>query len=472
MASHSVIWFRNDLRVYDNPALVQACAESDKVTAVFCVCEEQWRSHGVGARRLQFIQEALKSLSVSLGHLNIGLHGINAENFSNSAHQLMEFCQAQGVDKILFNAEYALDEARRDELIYKLASAAGIDVQSLHGSALVPPGSVLTKTGQPYKVFTAFKREWLRVVQDYPLQPQAVPSKKSSSTLTAKASVPSFTGSKPLAELPMATEEAAHSALADFVESQLFDYAEQRDLPAVEGTSQLSPYLAQGLISARVCLHTARLHNQGEFDGGQAGCATWINELVWRDFYLHLLHAFPAISLRKALRAETERVPWCYDQALFQQWCEGRTGFPLVDAAMRQLNETGWMHNRLRMVTATFLTKYLLIDWRWGEDYFMRQLTDGHFAANNGGWQWCASTGTDAAPYFRILSPVRQGERFDPDAEFIKRFVPELAAVPAKIIHKPGHRDLLATGYPAPMVDLAEGKAACLAAFKFAASSA
>jgi len=205
--------------------------------------------------------------------------------------------------------------------------------------------------------------------------------------------------------------------------------------------------------------------NHGEYFSGQVGALTWLNELIWREFYQHLLAENPRLSCYKPYRIDTEHVPWRYDSEEFMRWTEARTGFPLVDAAMRQLNQTGWMHNRLRMVAAMFLCKYLLIDWRWGERYFMEHLIDGEIAANNGGWQWCASTGTDAAPYFRLLSPVRQAERFDPHGEFQKHWLPELASVPAKILFQPGHPQLLATGYPPPMIDTRAARERVLQAF-------
>ncbi|MFN3237947.1 MAG: cryptochrome/photolyase family protein, partial [Pseudomonadales bacterium] len=266
-------------------------------------------------------------------------------------------------------------------------------------------------------------------------------------------------------ELSPTTEQAALEQLESFVAERGADYQKNRDLPALEGTSRLSAALAVGLVSPVQCFHEAVAASDGDLSKSQ-GLETWVSELIWREFYINVIYCWPDVCKGKAFRPETDAVAWRYDEKDFALWCEGKTGFPIVDAAMRQLNETGWMHNRLRMVTAMFLTKYLLIDWRWGEQYFMSHLVDGHFAANNGGWQWSASTGTDAAPYFRLLSPIRQGERFDPDGDFIKRFIPELKDVSSKALHKPGCSELTETGYPAPMVDLKVAREACLAAFK------
>ena len=261
------------------------------------------------------------------------------------------------------------------------------------------------------------------------------------------------------------SESAALDLLSDFVTNRISHYREDRDVPSIEGTSRLSAALAVGLISPLQCFNAAVNASDGDLTTNQ-GAETWVSELIWREFYLNVIYCWPNICKGQAFRPEMDGVAWRYDEADFNRWCEGKTGFPIVDAAMRQLNETGWMHNRLRMVTAMFLSKYLLIDWRWGERYFMRHLIDGHFAANNGGWQWSASTGTDAAPYFRLLSPIRQGERFDPNGDFIRRFVPELKSVDSKSLHKPGSPALLATGYPEPMIDLKQAREDCLNAFK------
>lgn len=467
MNQHSLVWFRNDLRIADNPALRRAFQNSDQVSAVFFVTPSQWQSHHLSARRIEFTSRALQSLQTDLAQLGVKLHVITVDHFADVPERLIDLCREQNVRQLCFNREYALDESRRDQQVHEHCKREGIEVFTAHGSVVIPPGAVCNHQNAMYRVFTPFKRAWLQTLAQYDRAPYPAP-KAIGKPLPAIA----------LAEIPRdnavdlsrfpAGEAEAHRRLKRFTEEDLADYHRDRDIPAIEGTSMLSPYLSMGLLSPRACLHALRMANEGELSSGNEGAQTWLSELIWREFYIHILAAFPHVSRHKPFKPKTDLVPWRHNEAEFKRWCEGNTGFPLVDAAMRQLNTTGWMHNRLRMVTATFLTKYLLIDWRWGEQYFMEQLVDGHLAANNGGWQWSASTGTDAAPYFRILSPVRQGERFDHKAEFIKTYVEELRECPAKIIHKPGHADLLEAGYPAPMVDLKAGKERCLSAFQFA----
>lgn len=265
-----------------------------------------------------------------------------------------------------------------------------------------------------------------------------------------------------------AGEAEAQGRLSRFLDETIDDYQQLRDLPAKPGTSQLSAYLAAGVISPRQCLHGALASNRGEFDSGSAGVQTWINELLWREFYKHILTGYPQVSRHRAFRAQTEALPWRDAPADLEAWEQGRTGFPIIDAAMRQLLHTGWMHNRLRMVVAMFLSKNLLIDWRKGERYFMRHLIDGDLAANNGGWQWSASTGTDAVPYFRIFNPISQSQRFDPQGRFIRHWLPELRDLDDKTIHEPvKHRDLFDNNlYHCPMVNLSSSRQRALEAFK------
>jgi deoxyribodipyrimidine photo-lyase len=258
-------------------------------------------------------------------------------------------------------------------------------------------------------------------------------------------------GVPPVAGLPTAGEAAARRRLHGFLNGAVVDYPVGRDLPGIDGTSRLSPYLRFGMVSARECV--AEAFEQVAADPRAArGARKWIDELIWREFYSAILAEHPRV-LRRAYKQDYDALVWDDDDERFAAWCEGRTGYPIVDAGMRQLVATGWMHNRARMLTASFLTKDLLLDWRRGERFFQQHLLDGDPASNNGGWQWTASTGTDAQPWFRIFNPTRQGERFDPDGAYVRRWIPELDAVPVEAVHRPWELPALAPGYPAPLVD-------------------
>ena len=477
----TAVWFRTDLRVEDNPALYHACQSGGEVMALFIFTPQQWRRHHVSARRLALMAAALQALQRHLAQLGIPLHCHSCPDFAAVPAALEAIIRSERLTALAVNREYAWDEVRRDQAVAGLCARRGVHWHSWHASTVAPPGSVLTRQGSPYKVFTPFRRSWLERLALSERDALPLPAPRAAAdplappggSLDGAACSPLTSGLAEEAVAGWPADEASASQRLDrFLEQAASRYHHDRDVPALDATSRLSPCLTLGILSPRQCLHRARLLNDGAPIGGRPGLDAWINELIWRDFYLHVVHAFPQVCRHLPFRAETDRVAWRRHAGDFAAWCDGATGYPLVDAAMHQLNETGWMHNRLRMVTAMFLSKYLLIDWRLGERYFMERLIDGHFPSNNGGWQWSASTGTDAAPYFRLLSPVRQAQRFDPDAAFIRRFLPRLSGLPAKLIHQPGHPALLSTGYPAPMVDLSFARARCLAAFKAASSAA
>ncbi|CAM5189146.1 cryptochrome/photolyase family protein [Alishewanella longhuensis] len=298
------------------------------------------------------------------------------------------------------------------------------------------PGTVLTQQGEIYKVFTPFKRNWLAKLAASGVQCFTKPAAQKPFNLKLPALPLMEEGDNSSAAWSVAELDVLNR-MRSFCQQRVQDYASARDFPAVDGTSSLSAYLAIGVLSAQQCV--ARLQHEAaqQLEQEKSGASIWLSELIWRDFYKHILVAFPKLIKHQAFQPETDKINWPNNAALFEAWCNGETGYPIVDAAMRQLNETGWMHNRLRMITASFLVKDLHIDWRWGERYFMSKLIDGDFAANNGGWQWAASTGTDAAPYFRIFNPVTQSERFDPSGDFIRRYLPQLASKTNKETHWP-----------------------------------
>jgi len=461
----SLVWFRNDLRVDDNPALYDACAHGD-VIAVFCLCNRQWRSHDTGDNRFAFLLDSLHALAGDLHGLGIPLRLVTEPWFDGLATRLVKVAQSAQADTLAFNEEYPLNERVRDSQVRRAFEAAGMAVTAHHGGTLQPPGTVMTNSGEPYTVFTPFKRRWLGQCNGSVIDPLPRPRRQRRPKID-DSSLPEQTDGvrrdRVAQQWPGGPREAQRR-LDDFIDNRAARYQEDGDFPGIDGTSSLSPYLSVGSISARACLHAAFQANDGRLHGGSAGLSNWISELIWRDFYRHVTAHFPHVSRGQAFRRELDALPWRHAPAELAAWQAGRTGYPLVDAAMRQLNATGWMHNRLRMVTAMFLSKHLLLDWRLGERYFMEQLVDGDFAANNGGWQWSASTGTDAAPYFRIFNPFTQAKRFDPEGTFVRRYVPELADAPTRAVLNPEKYPV--DGYCAPMVDHRMARQRALDSFK------
>jgi deoxyribodipyrimidine photo-lyase len=466
----ALIWFRNDLRTDDNTALLNALRHHRRVGAVFYATPQQWREHDMAPVKAAFIWRTLEQLHAALAKLNIPLWVRVVPDYAAITSDLVKLATEHQVDTVFANREYPVNEIARDVAVAMALAEKSIALKLFHDATLLLPGSVLTQQGQPFKVFTPFKRAAMQLIAGEPIQceqPKRGEAWCESPVLPVslyKKFWP-FQLSEVAEKLWPAGEKAAFKQLQLFANEKMHAYDERRDFPELDGTSRLSPYLALGVISIRRCMEAALALNGGHWADGDKGTATWVNELLWREFYIHVLQAFPQVAKYQPMRPDTDAVPWRYDAADFRRWCEGRTGYPLVDAAMRQLVQTGWMHNRLRMVSAMFLCKYLLIDWRWGERFFMQHLIDGDLAANNGGWQWSASTGTDAVPYFRLLSPVRQAERFDAAGTFTRALVPELQDVDAKWLLKPGDPHLLAAGYPAPIVDLKAGRERALAAF-------
>ncbi|ERP96335.1 deoxyribodipyrimidine photo-lyase [Marinobacter sp. ES-1] len=456
-----LVWFRNDLRLADNPALTAACRSGHPVRACFMVTPQQWQEHDWSAARVQFVLEHANSLARELAKLGISLSFLNADTFAGSLGTLEGFCQKHGITALHFNEEYGINERRRDKQLHDRLAAQDIKVNKYRDQTVAPVGQILTQQNEPYSVFTPFSRRWRSWIEEtqpslYPAPPAQGPEMQAEQIDTLPAP---FSNAPP--PLVPTGEDAAHNQLDTFLAERAKDYKNNRDFPALDGTSQLSPYLANGVLSGRQCLIAAR---QAGVSGD--GIETWINEIAWRDFYINILYHYPRVSMGRAFKKETEALLWNKPGDNFEAWKEGRTGIPIVDAAMRQLKTTGWMHNRLRMITAMFLTKNLFIDWRLGEAWFMQNLVDGFLASNNGGWQWSASTGTDAAPYFRVFNPVTQSERFDPKGEFIRQWVPELAKLDNKRIHDPSKGGVIPKGYPRPIVDLKESRKEAIARFQ------
>lgn len=461
-----LVWFRQDLRVADNIALKRACEDqSASVYGIYIATPEQWRAHDMAPIREQFIRAHVASLNESLKQLGIPLIYMEVDTFDDIAAVMAAFVDEHQFTHVFSNREYGWNEKKRDEEVATRLIDVACQFELFHDQGILPPG-LLTQTGKPYTVFTPFKKKWLQQIRQQRQGLQLPIESRSWPDTIDSVSPPAITVGGNLADWPIG-ESAAHERLGKFCEQRIYDYQKARDFPSEDGTSKLSAWLAAGVISSRQCLEMALSANSGRLSSGNEGIDCWISELVWRDFYIHILDSFPQISKNQPFRTNTENIQWRNDPDEFQAWCEGRTGYPIVDAAMRQLVSTGWMHNRLRMVVAMFLSKHLLIDWRWGERFFMQHLIDGHLAANNGGWQWAASTGTDAVPYFRIFNPISQSKRFDAKGDFIRRFVPELSAVDAKAIHLPADslRQEHAPDYPAPIINLSERRELALTAF-------
>jgi deoxyribodipyrimidine photo-lyase len=461
--SINLFWFRSDLRTRDNLALNAALAEGP-VVALYIATPEQWRRHDDAPIKLDFWRRNLLELENKLKEIGVPLVLCQVADYAGIPELFEEIIHKWEVSSVYFNAEYPLHESRRDDDISLFCRAHDVKVKVSHDQCLLQPGSILNNSGLPFKVFTPYSRKCRSMLY----VSEKVESVGVSGALT-----------KPLTKLDKqcrldqidwpeansnwetlwpAGEKHAQHLLAIFCKSAVADYKKQRDFPALDGTSTLSPWLNAGVLSIRDCWRNASVWHQGE------GVETWKNELLWREFYRHIIFHFPHVSQNQPFKDSQEHVPWRYDKEEFTRWCEGKTGIPIIDAAMRQLLETGWMHNRLRMITAMFLSKHLLIDWRWGERFFMQHLVDGDFSANNGGWQWSASTGTDSVPYFRVFNPVTQSKRFDGEGEFIRRYVPELIDLDKKSIHQPGL--FKPDEYPLPIIDLKFGRERVLNAFR------
>lgn len=432
----SLYWMRRDLRVLDNPALFYACEQSEQVIALYITTPQQWQQHHLSYRQSDLIQRQLKALQQELATLGIPLLVIDGEDFNSQPKQLQQLIEQLGVEALYANLELEWNESQRDNLLQQTLSIPNF---WYHERTLLEPSSLRNGSGKPYQVFTPFGKACRQRLIEQGVHCLPKPKTRLSSPDLSEIR-------EGLRHWPYPTEESQRfqvgteailTQMRRFVIEQAEQYKEQRDFPALAGTSVLSPYLAIGALSTRQCI--ARIcYEYGALEQLPEGVDCWLNELLWREFYQHVMVHWPHVMKGQCFKADYEALPWHNDQALFRAWCEGKTGFPIVDAAMRQLNETGWMHNRLRMITASFLCKDLLIDWRWGERYFMSKLVDGDLAANNGGWQWAASTGTDAAPYFRVFNPLTQSKRFDPDGDFIRSYCYELENCSNKQLHQQG----------------------------------
>lgn len=457
-------WFRRDLRLSDNTSLYQAEQAADEVIPVFCFDAKVLARNEFGPASVEFMLRSLVSLQKNLETAGSKL----ILRQGDSLQELLRLAKKVKASAIYWNKKYDPYTLPRDAAIERACHEAEIETKTFSDFIIQEPSSIKTNQNKPYTVFTPFLKKWLTLPQ-----PKVLPRFKGKGSLVrsmpsiAMPTLKKLGFSLPFAVAP-AGEPEAHKLLDHFISHGVSNYDEQRDFPMLPGTSRLSPHLRFGTISARTVYSSVSFSKKKKKARAQKNREVYLKELVWRDFYVHVLYHFPHV-VKGAFRPGYDQLEWSNNLEHFKAWCEGETGYPLVDAAMRQLNTTGWMHNRLRMVVSMFLTKDLHISWQWGEKYFLEKLVDGELAANNGGWQWSASTGTDAAPYFRIFSPISQSQKFDPKGAFIKQFVPELTSLSAKEIHAPWERGLdklTALHYPTPIVDHAKERQKTLLLFK------
>lgn len=483
-----LVWFRRDLRHTDNAALYYALKHCTRVWCVFVFDTtilqpliDGWKrrrgSEKPQDRRIEFILASLGELDRSLRDAGGGLivlHGDPREAIPELAEKL-------GVDAVFTNHDYEPVANERDLSVREKLVEAQRQLLTFKDQVIFEADEILNGQNKPFAVFTPYRNAWLKRLSPFDLKPYPVesyarhleaPPKELDRGMPSLLSLGFARSNFEALKLPPGMT-GAQQLLDDF-QTRIDSYTDRRDFPAAKGPSYLSVHLRFGTVSIRTLVrlaHALSLQQDGK------GAATWLSELIWRDFYFMVLHHHPRIAKGASFKPEFDRLRWesgKHADDLFAAWCDGRTGYPLIDAAMAQINQTGYMHNRLRMVTASFLVKDLGVDWRWGEQYFADLLNDFDFSANNGGWQWAASTGCDAQPWFRIFNPVTQSEKFDADGRFIKRYLPQLANVPPRWIHAPWRASAaqlatwgvtLGKDYPAPIVDHAEARERTLARF-------
>jgi deoxyribodipyrimidine photo-lyase len=460
-------WIRRDLRLSDNQALAAALARADQVVPVYVLDPELLSAPTAGPKRVAFLFEGLRRLDADLRAKGSWLTVRRGE----PAHELHRLARETGAQAVFAEEDYWPYARQRDARV-----GAALQLILTGGLTVHHPDAVVKGNGAPYTVFTPFGRAWkglpLPEARSVIPTPTWLPSPPEVDSLPIPAE-PAMISSVPF---PAGEAEGQRrlQRFTDWGDPVVYGYAQGRDRMDQDATSKLSPYLRFGMVSARQAVVGALGAIESAPDEhSRRGAEVWLNELIWREFYMAILHHYPDVET-ESFRQELRQIAWENDESAFAAWCSGQTGYPIVDAAMRQLVETGWMHNRARMIVASFLVKDLLIDWRWGERFFMEHLVDGDPAANNGGWQWTAGTGTDAAPYFRIFNPVLQSKKYDPEGTYIRRWVPELASVPAEYIHAPWDMPsqvrsqagfVIGQNYPAPIIDHDWARGRVLAAY-------
>ena len=481
----ALVWLRRDLRCHDHAALHAALSGCERVHCAFVFDTDILDALPTRCdRRVDFIHASLQELDGALDALSRTVGGQGSGllvRHGRAIDAIVQLARELGVDTVFANRDYEPAAIARDRAVAEQLAVHGIAWVDCKNQVVFEQNEVLTQAGTPFSVFTPYRTAWLKQLDDFQLR--AYPIEKYAARLAAKPvgdTLPTLAalGFAPsnLASLPLPTGmQGGRQLLADFA-ARIDAYRDARDYPARKGVSYLSVHLRFGTVSVRELAALAHARSSQ----GSEGAATWLSELVWRDFYQMILWQHPHV-VDHAFKPAYDHIAWDEAPELWAAWCEALTGYPLVDAALRQLHQTGYMHNRLRMVVASFLTKDLGIDWRRGERHFAQHLNDYDLAANNGGWQWAASTGCDAQPWFRIFNPTTQSQKFDPEGRFIRRYVPELARLPDKYLHAPASASAavlaqagvrLGVDYPAPVVDHAQARQRTLMRFGFAAAEA
>lgn len=474
----ALVWLRRDLRCQDHAALYYALRHFTQVHCVFVFDTEIIAQLPASDRRVRFIHACVEHLQRDMQALgqDCGVRGAGViVRYGTALDAVVPLAQQLGAQAVFANRDYEPTAIARDQAVAKGLALHGIAFHGCKDHVLLERDELLNQQGKPYSVFTPYKKAWLKKLDEFQRKPYPVARyAQHLAPMPQGETRPSLAS---MGFMASTAQEQAHAGsaagqhlLAQF-SPKMPHYQAARDFPAQAGTSRLSVHLRFGTVSIR---QVAAVAWQRAKDGDE-GAQTWLAQLAWRDFYVMVLWHRPDV-VERSFRPAYDGVQWDEAPQLWQAWCEGRTGYPLIDAAMRQLNQTGWMHNRLRMVVASFLTKDLGIDWRRGERYFAQHLLDYDLAANNGGWQWAASTGCDAQPWFRIFNPITQSQRFDAQGAFIRQFVPELVGVPDKHIHFPAAMKpqvlqdsgvVLGVTYPHPIVSHSSARARTLMRFHF-----
>lgn len=456
--------FSNDLRLADNSALYEASKNSVSLEVIYIFNPKKWNLHNDSPLKIKFQLENLAILKEGLNKLNINLKILHASGVEDESIKILEEAISIKASGVYMNKDYGINERRRDADLEKKLADRGIKFFS-YDSSIIDPELIKTGSDTFFKVFTPYSRAFRSLLSGNHLKLVPEPIMQSK-VLKDSDPIPDFQLSSKLHKeainLYQPGENSAQSILENFIEDKINEYKNLRDFPKLDSTSRLSPYFASGIISAKSCIN---LLSKSSEDIPGSGHFSWFNEVIWREFYKYIIYHYPRVSMKKSFNEKYDALIWRDDEDDFNAWCNGTTGIPLIDAAMTQLNHTGWMHNRLRMVVAMFLSKNLLIDWKKGEEYFMRNLIDGDHASNVGGWQWSASTGVDAAPYFRIFNPITQSEKFDKEGEFIKKYLPIFSELSPKEIHNPDLETRAKLKYPKMIVDLSFSRKRAIESF-------